>query len=106
MASHQFRALTLRALRDRLQILDVYLVPSPPAPENTMYFVGSEKPGYFPFGSGPICYIRQRELDDLIPAQQVRSILRHLEITEQRFASTEGNTSWDSDAPRPTAKPN
>jgi hypothetical protein len=53
-----------------------------------MYFVG-DKPGHFPFRNGPVLYLKARDLDDVLPAFQIRSILRHLEISEERFASTE-----------------
>jgi hypothetical protein len=75
-------------LIERLQLLDIYLVTSPPAPEGMMYFVGN-KPGYFPYAKGPIYYLKGRPMDSPIPAVQIRAILHHLEVTEAEFATTD-----------------
>ena len=79
-----YASLTLRQVRDRLALLNCYLVLSPPAPDGLMYFMGN-KQGYFPFRNGPVCYVKARELDAILPGKQIVNILNRLEMTEQEF---------------------
>ncbi len=98
--SQQPHALTLQQIRERLQLLDIYLVLSPPAPVGMMYF-GGNTPGVFPYARGPVYYLVARTLNAIIPAAQIRTILRHLKVAPEMFWGIEDHrrVSTSSDTP-------
>jgi hypothetical protein len=55
--------------------------------------------GYYPTGRGPTCPITNRADDDLVPAKEIRTILRHLEIPKDYFLTqAEGLEASDDNA--------
>lgn len=66
---------------------NVELVKSPPAPTNSMYFIGSDRDeAFFPYCSGPVHYLdRAYEDSELIPIKLIYSLLKHLHIARDEF---------------------
>jgi hypothetical protein len=78
--------MTVHALRfssflNRLRLLGVTVVLSPPAPKGSVWLFGKSA-GFFPFTKGPMIPMKARNSQDMIPAPMIKKILKHLEIDE------------------------
>jgi hypothetical protein len=76
MAEH---ALWFSSLLNRLTLIGVTVVTSPPAPAGFVYLFG-KKDGIVPYAKGPMVPMKARAASELIPAPMVKRLLKHLEI--------------------------
>jgi hypothetical protein len=75
------QALRFSSLVNRLKLIGVKVVFSPPAPEGSVWLFGKGE-AILPWARGPMYPMQSREPDDMIPARMVQKILNILEIKE------------------------
>jgi hypothetical protein len=76
------QALRFSSLVNRLKLIGVKVVFSPPAPEGSVWLFGKGE-GILPWARGPMYPMQTHEPDDLIPAKMVEKILKLLDIKEE-----------------------
>jgi hypothetical protein len=91
--------LTFSELLNRLRLIGADVVPSPPAPEGSIWLFGKGK-GSFPWTRGPIYPVRNRAGDQPIPRRMAEKILKHLGLADNDRAAFWNARSHSTAPPR------